>query len=54
MKYTVCITEILQRTVTVIAENEEMAYDKVCHSYKNNELVLDANDFIKVNIEVEQ
>ena len=45
------ITETLQRTIEVEAENEEEALRKVKEMYKNEEIVLDSSDFVGVEFE---
>ena len=45
------ITETLQRTIKVEAENEGDALQKVKEMYKNEEIVLDSSDFVGVEIE---
>ena len=44
------ITETLQRTIEVEAENEGDALRKVKDMYKNEEIVLDSSDFVGVEI----
>ena len=44
------ITETLQRTIEVEAENERDALQKVKEMYKNEEIVLDSSDFVGVEI----
>ena len=44
------ITETLQRTIEVEAENEEDALRKVKELYRNEEIVLDSSDFVGVEI----
>lgn len=44
-KYKVEITETLKKTVEVEADNEEEALHKVMKMYKNEEVILDYNDF---------
>ena len=44
-KFTVTVTETLERQVEVTAENAQAAYDQVSSSYKNQDLVLDSDDF---------
>jgi hypothetical protein len=46
MKYLVNIEEVLTRDVVVDAENEEDAEIKVKHLYRDEEIVLDYDDFI--------
>lgn len=52
MKYKVEITEILQRTVEVEAKDEDEAYKIVKDMYRNEEIVLSADDYIDTKIEV--
>ena len=51
-KYSVEITETLQRTVEVEAENATEAYKKVNAMYCDEDIVLDSNDFIDFDIDV--
>ena len=44
------ITETLQRTIEVEADNEGDALRKVKEMYKNEEIVLDSSDFVGVEI----
>ena len=44
MKYTINIKEILQREVTIEAEDLDEAFEKVKEGYFNEEWVLDAED----------
>ena len=44
------ITETLQRTIEVEADNEGNALQKVKEMYKNEEIVLDSSDFVGVEI----
>ena len=44
------ITETLQRTIEVEAENEGDALRKVKEMYKSEEIVLDSSDFVSVEI----
>ena len=48
----VCITETLQRVVEVEATTMEEAIEKAKQAYRDEEIVLDYNDFIKNNFEV--
>lgn len=48
-KYKVEITETLQKTVEVEADNKEDALHKVMKMYKNAEVILDYNDFIDLD-----
>ena len=51
-KYSVEITETLQRTIEVEAENATQAYQKVNVMYRNEDIVLDSEDFIDFDIDV--
>ena len=51
-KFTVEITETLQRQVEVEAEDEFEAEDIVREMYRNEEIVLDAEDYIDTEFEV--
>ena len=50
-KYKVEITETLQKTVEVGADNKEDAMHKVMKMYKNEEIILNDNDFIDVDFQ---
>jgi hypothetical protein len=50
-EYTICITETLQHSITIKADTEEQAIEKVQKMYDNCEIVLDYNDFVEVNID---
>lgn len=52
-KFLVRITETLEKTVEVNAENELDAVNAVTELYRNSEIVLDSSDFIGTDIEVE-
>lgn len=47
--YKIKITEILQKIITIKAQNYNEAYKKVKEKYYNEETVLDYDDFIEVN-----
>lgn len=49
-KFAVEIQETLCRIIDVEAESEEEALDIVTQKYKDEEIVLDANDFIDYDI----
>lgn len=49
MKYKVEITESLQKTIEVEADNKEDALYKVMKMYKNEEVILDDNDFVDLD-----
>lgn len=51
-EFKVEIKEILSRIVTIKAKSEEEAYQKVKQLYKNEEIVLDDNDFLDVEFTV--
>lgn len=51
-KYSVEITETLQRTVEIEAENATEAYKKVNAMYRDEDIVLDSGDFIDFDIDV--
>jgi hypothetical protein len=45
------ITETLQRTVAIEAEDEQSAYCKVSQLYHDGEIILDASHFIDSEID---
>ena len=45
-KYLVEITETLQKQITITASSREEAEQKVKEKYRNEEIVLDENDYI--------
>lgn len=49
LKYKVEITETLQKEVEVEADNKVDALHKVMKMYKNEEVILDDNDFIDLD-----
>lgn len=51
-EYKVCITEVLDKWVIVRAETPRQAEEIVSEQYKNEEIVLDYNDFSHYEIEV--
>ena len=51
-KFDVEITEYLQKTVSVEAENEADAVSKVEEDYNKEKIVLDSSDFIDKDIEI--
>ena len=51
-EYKVEIHETLSRVVSINAENNDDAIDKVQEAYNNSEHVLDSNDFQDVGFEV--
>lgn len=52
--YNVTITEILQRTILVEADNEQHALNMVQDDYDNENIVLDYSDFKKVDFDAER
>ena len=52
MKYQVEITETLQKTVEVEAENESEAISEVEGQYYSGEIELDSSDFIDTKFEI--
>jgi hypothetical protein len=44
-KYQVRVEEVLANTISINAENSIEAHDKAVQMYRNEEIVLDANDF---------
>ncbi len=52
MKYKVEITEYLQKTIEVDANDENEAYSKVKQIYDNEKIILSADDFIDKEIKV--
>ena len=52
MKYDVEITEYLQKTVTVEADNESDAVTKIKEDYNKGKIVLDESNFIDKDIEI--
>lgn len=51
-KYTVKITEILEREVEVDAATEEKAIHRIEKNYKDEVIILDSSDFSEVDFEV--
>jgi len=51
-EYKVLITETLQKTVIVEAENEQEAHRRVSDAWKNSEYILDADSFQGVEFHV--
>ncbi|WP_416332018.1 DpnD/PcfM family protein [[Clostridium] innocuum] len=45
-KYLVEITETLQKQITITANSREEATQKAKEKYKNEEIVLDENDYV--------
>ncbi|MBQ0063264.1 MAG: DpnD/PcfM family protein [Prevotella sp.] len=53
MKYTVLIEETLVRLVTVEAESRLTALKEVHRQYRNEEIILSADDYCTTHFEVE-
>ena len=52
MKYQVEIMEILQRIVSIDADDESMAITAVKQLYRAEEIVLDSSDYIDTEFEI--
>ena len=52
MKYKIEITEILQKTIEVDADDLESAILMVKEKYKNSEIILDDTSYIDTEIKV--
>lgn len=52
MTHTIYIEETLYREVEIEAENESDALEKARKMYKDGDIVLDADDFTGVDIEL--
>ena len=48
-KYTIEITETLQKQISVEANSYEEAERKVKEQYRNNDIILDSDDYIDTN-----
>lgn len=46
------ITETLQKTINIEAENENDAYKIISDMYKNGDIILDSDDFIDKEINI--
>lgn len=53
-EYEVVIREILERKVSIKAESREMAEDIALGAYRAEEIVLDSDDFCRMEIEVNE
>lgn len=51
-EFDVCITEVLDKHISVKAKSKEEAYETVLKQYADEEIVLDYNDFSYYEIEV--
>lgn len=52
MRFRVEITETLKRGIIVEAQNEDAALDIVQNHYANEDIILDASDFVDSDINV--
>lgn len=52
MKYIVTITETLSRDIEIYADDRHDAIEKASELYSNAEVVLDADDFVDVDIDL--
>lgn len=53
MKYYVSVTEHLNKVVSVDAESEKEAVQKVQDAYSNSEIILDSDNFCGETVEAE-
>lgn len=53
-QYNVTITETLQRTILVEADNEQHALNMIQDDYDNDNIVLDYSDFQNVEFDAER
>lgn len=51
-KYLVEITETLQKQITVLANSREEAEQKVKERYKNEDIILNENDYVDTDFHV--
>lgn len=51
-EFKVEITETLQRTITIIAKDENAAINEAKDLYFDEEVVLDSNDYIDTDFEI--
>lgn len=51
-EFDVCITEVLDKHISVKAKSKEEAYEIVLKQYADEEIVLDYNDFSYYEIDV--
>lgn len=50
MIYNITVTETLSRVISVEADSHEAAVNMVIDDYRNENIVLDASDFLNVTI----
>ena len=48
-KYTIEITETLQKRVSVLADSKDQAYKKVKEMYNNEEIILDSGHYVSTD-----
>lgn len=51
-KFNINITEILSREIEIKATDKEAALEKVRELYKNEEIVLDSEDYLDTEIKI--
>ena len=54
MKYYVTITEILEKTIEIEAENENNAIDIAKDKYNKEEIILTADDLVDTDFDIYQ
>lgn len=54
MKFVFTITEYLERQVVIEADSEAEAYKKGFEKYRNEEIVLDADDYVETTFDIKQ
>ena len=54
MRYYVSVTETLNKVVSVDAESENEAVQKVQDAYNNSDIILDSDNFCGETIEIEE
>ena len=52
-KFTLTVTETLQRQIEVFADDADDAMQQVSTSYRDGDIVLDADDFVGHNVVIE-
>lgn len=48
-KYTIEITETLQKRVSVLADSKDQAYKKVKVMYQNEDIILDSSHYVSTD-----
>lgn len=51
-EYVITITEVLERTVFINADNQEEAHERARADWNNGAFILDADDFVDVEFEL--